>query len=72
MLGDYLQYNAKPVDWTAPPEKKQDRERSREKPVQADQLPDYARAQDTEDGYDPYNHPIGRHIIEKHQRRNRR
>lgn len=67
MLGDYLKYNAGPVDWIAPP-KKSDRTGSSENKNKQKQrsVPDYASTDDEEDGYDPYNHPIERRILEKH------
>ena len=67
MLGDYLEYRARPVDWSAPPEKEDSSEAAwQDDEHEKNTVADYASNEDHEDGYDPYNHPIERRILEKY------
>ncbi|NNF52743.1 MAG: hypothetical protein HKN59_09935 [Gammaproteobacteria bacterium] len=67
MLGDYLDYNAGPVDWIAPTRESDKTDTSnRQNKESKNPVRDHSSEDELESGYDPYNHPIERRILEKY------
>ncbi len=71
MLGDYLKYNRPRVDWSAQPDRTERNDAVSRDSAEKEPIPAYAAEQEHEDGYDPYNHPIDRRILEKHLKHKR-